>query len=422
MGTRLQLFLPPASSPRCGLGKSGRRLLSVLDSTDAASSNRLIRKFIASSPKHLALDTLSHLLSKRLGSFALPMYRRISEASWYKWNPKLLAELVALLENQHRCEESQALMSNSLRNLPPLDIGILYCELIESYAKNDLKQHALESFSRVKQIPSIPSSIHRQAHGALITGLCFLQLPEEAERIVQVMENEGSKPTPFELRAILLSYGRLGLFKEMKRIINQMAELDIVSANMVLSCFGQRHELSKMLHWLQEMRQFRIDFSLRTYNSVLNACPEISSIVQDPRSLPLSMEELFEQLEKTRLAQAEMLLIKELIQSNVLAQSLKWSDSEGKLDLHGMHLGSAYLILLQWVEELRHRLCVGEVSPVEISVVCGSGKNSSIRGESPVKKLVSELMFQMNSPLKIDRKNVGRFVAKGKAAKQWLCG
>ncbi|KAG9441885.1 hypothetical protein H6P81_017739 [Aristolochia fimbriata] len=421
--TTLQLFSPPASWPRCGLGKPGRRLLTALDLTDAAASDRLIRKFVASSSKHVALETLSHLLSHRLVSFALPMYRRISEASWYKWNPRLLAELAASLELEHRCEESQSLISDSLRNLPPRDLGILYCELIESYAKNQLKQQAIDCFSRLKQIPSVPTSVHRQAHGALIAGLCTLQLPEEAERVAQSMvENEGFRPTSFELRAILLCYGRLGLFGEMKRIITQMKEFDTVTANMVLSCYGHHQELRQMLHCLQEMRHSQFDFSLRTYNSVLNHCPVISSILQYPRSLPLSTKELFGRLDNTIGGEIEALLIKELIMSDVLAQTSHWSDSDAKLDVHGMHLGSAYLILLQWVEELKQRLSAGEPSPAEISVVCGSGKNSCITGESPIKKLVSELLFRMNSPLKIDRRNVGRFVAGGRAAKVWLLG
>ncbi|KAL4289260.1 hypothetical protein AHAS_Ahas19G0368400 [Arachis hypogaea] len=49
------------------------------------------------------------------------------------------------------------------------------------------------------------------------------------------------------------------------------------------------------------------------------------------------------------------------------------------------------------------------------------GKHSNVRGESPVKVLVKKMMVNMGSPLRIDRKNNGCLVAKGRAVKNWLC-
>jgi DNA-nicking Smr family endonuclease len=116
------------------------------------------------------------------------------------------------------------------------------------------------------------------------------------------------------------------------------------------------------------------------------------------------------------------MLVKELIESSVLKEATKWDTSEGKLDLHGMHLGSAYVIMLQWMEETRNRLSDGEhVIPAEITVVCGSGNHSTVRGESPVKSMITQIMAQTRSPMRIDRKNIGCFVAKGNVVKKWLC-
>ncbi|XP_077219652.1 pentatricopeptide repeat-containing protein At2g17033-like, partial [Tasmannia lanceolata] len=228
-----------------------------------------------------------------------------------------------------------------------------------------------------------------------------------------------------EHRSIALNYGRSGLFEEMRRVVRRMEDsgigLDTVIMNIVLSCYGEYGEMPEMVSWVRKMRDLDIAFSVRTYNSVLNSCPTMISIVGEPDKFPLSIVGLVEKLEKASSSPNEVLLIKELVSSVVLEETLQWSSSEGKLDLHGMHTCSSYLILLQWLEELRLRFSEGTVLPLEISVVCGSGKYSSIRGESPVKALVSEMMFRMSSPLKIDRKNTGRFVARGKAVKDWLC-
>jgi len=72
----------PPPCPRCSLSKQGHRFLSSLiaaDSEDISATRHLLRKFVASSSKHVALSTLSHLVSPtttshyRLCSLALPV-------------------------------------------------------------------------------------------------------------------------------------------------------------------------------------------------------------------------------------------------------------------------------------------------------------------------------------------------------------
>lgn len=86
-GNRHQLPPPPKIiaplSTKCTLTKQAHRFLSTLTSTasrDSSSSaiDKLIRKFVESSPKSVALRVLSHLLSPRisqphLSSLALPV-------------------------------------------------------------------------------------------------------------------------------------------------------------------------------------------------------------------------------------------------------------------------------------------------------------------------------------------------------------
>ncbi|XP_058098403.1 pentatricopeptide repeat-containing protein At2g17033 isoform X1 [Magnolia sinica] len=402
------------------LSKHGHRLLSSIRVSEPTSADSLIRKFVASSSKSVSLNALSHLLSNDLPSLALPMYRRICKTPWFKFNPKLTADVVALLGKHGLVLESQALISESILNMGHQDLALFYLNLVESYSEHRLKQQVFDSYECLKQVLPQSSSLGRRSYVSMINGLCLLDLPCDAEEMLEKMGNAGHRPSAFEFRLVVLGYGRSGLFSDMRRILHKMEDcgfaLDTVCANMVLSCYGVHGELSEMDSWLGRMKDLEIAFSIRTYNSVLNSCPTIMSMLEEPKSLPLSIEELF-----TKLTTDEVLLVRELVSSGVLVEILEWSSSEGKLDMHGLHLVSAFLILLQWVEELRTRLCAEAVVPLEISVVCGSGKHSSIRGESPIKLLVSEMMFRMNSPLKIDRKNVGRFVARGKAVKDWLC-
>ncbi|KAM0025793.1 hypothetical protein Hdeb2414_s0021g00578781 [Helianthus debilis subsp. tardiflorus] len=81
----LRLALPPClrspqPSIRAALGKQSQRFLTSIATTDnLATTARLIRKFIASNSKTVALDALSHLVSpnttsfSRLSSLAFPV-------------------------------------------------------------------------------------------------------------------------------------------------------------------------------------------------------------------------------------------------------------------------------------------------------------------------------------------------------------
>ncbi|KAF9621746.1 hypothetical protein IFM89_027600 [Coptis chinensis] len=439
----LQLSLPltwnpqlkprPFFQPLCALSKQAQRLLTSLDaaSGDTTTSHRLIRKFVSSSSKSISLNTLSHLISSdvhRYSSLALPMYERIAETCWFSWNSKLVSSVIASLESQGLKDEAELLISESIQRLKfrERDVALFYCDLIESLSKHGLNEAVFDHYARLKQVLSAGScslntSLNRKALQCMINALCTLDLAHNAEKTMGEMRNAGLKPSKFEFRSIVLAYGRLGLFDEMRRILDEMEisgyTLDTICFNMVLSSYGTHKEVSEMVLWIQKMKNSNTPFSIRTYNTVLNSCPTVMSLLQDPKTIPLSILELMEELQKD-----EIVLIQELKDSSVLVDLLEWSSMEGKLDLHGMHLGCVYVIMLQWIEELRSRFSdENSVIPAEIVVVCGLGKHSSVRGESPVKALVLEMMVRLSSPMRIDRKNIGCFVAKGKNVRNWLC-
>lgn len=246
-------------------------------------------------------------------------------------------------------------------------------------------------------------------------------MPADAEKFIHEMRLSGFSPSPFEFRSVVQAYGRAEAFGEMTRVLGSMQEngivVDTVCANIVLSCYGDAGRFSEVVSWIHKMRESDIKFSIRTYNSVLNSCPTLIAITNDVRVLPLSVDTLLRKMEDESGYPDEPLLLRELTKLPLLDAIVEWSDPVVKLDLHGLHVTAAYVILLQWMDVVGSRLAAGMDVPLEFSIICGLGKHSRMRGESPVKKLVSVMMFQLKSPLKIDRKNIGKFVAKGKDRK-----
>ena len=338
---------------------------------------------------------------------------------------------MALLDKQGRYEESEKLISEAVSKieLRERELVLFYCSLVESHSKQGSKRGFDVSFTRLNRVVDDSSSVYVKQRGfeAMVSGLCEMGQVCEAEKVFDEMRVRGVKVSRFEFRCVLYGYGRLGLFEDMERVVNQMESegfvADTICCNMILSAYGCHCELARMVLWLRKMRASQISFSIRTYNSVLNSCPTIMSIMAKEmetgvETLPLSIGEL-----SGILSGDEALVVKELVESNsVLEEVMTWDSLEGKLDLHGMHLGSCYLMMLKWMEELQNGFKDGKyVIPREITLVCGLGKHSNVRGESPVKSLVRKMLVRLKSPMRNDRKNVGCFVAKGKVVRDWLC-
>lgn len=338
---------------------------------------------------------------------------------------------MALLDKQGRYEESEKLISEAVSKieLRERELVLFYCNLVESHSKQGSKRGFDVSFTRLNRVVDDSSSVYVKQRGfeAMVSGLCEMGQVCEAEKVFDEMRVRGVKVSRFEFRCVLYGYGRLGLFEDMERVVNQMESegfvADTICCNMILSAYGCHCELARMVLWLRKMRASQISFSIRTYNSVLNSCPTIMSIMAQEmetgvETLPLSIGEL-----SGILSGDEALVVKELVESNsVLEEVMTWDSLEGKLDLHGMHLGSCYLMMLKWMEELQNGFKDGKyVIPREITLVCGLGKHSNVRGESPVKSLVRKMLVRLKSPMRNDRKNVGCFVAKGKVVRDWLC-
>ncbi|KAJ4851542.1 hypothetical protein Tsubulata_019456 [Turnera subulata] len=414
------------------LSKAGQRFFTLVATKrkagDTLANSRLIKKFVTSSPKSVALEALSHLLSHpHLSSLAFPLYLKITEAPWFVWNPTLVAQVAACLDRQCQDKESARLLSECISKLQPKEreLALFYRDLIDSQSRHGSARGFEESCARLRQLVCDSSSVYvkRQGYRGMISGLCEVGKPGEAEELMREMTRVGIKASMFEFRCVLHGYGRLGWLKEMQRIIDEMlsegVEVDSAFSNMILSSYGAHSALPEMVVWLRKMKSLGIPLSIRSYYSVLSSCPAILSLVQNNSKedgLPISLGELMKVL-----GEDEAMLVEGLVGSSVLNEVMEWDALEGRLDLHGMDLGSAYLIMLQWMEELRSIFGNGSnVVPAEIRVVCGWGKHSRERGKSPLKRMVKEIMVRTGSPMRIDRENLGCFVAKGKVVRDWL--
>lgn len=424
--------IPRRRSGPCALTKQGQRFLTSV-ATNPSASHHALRKFIGSSSKHVVLDTLSHLLSpnsthSHLSSIALPLYLMIKECSWFNWNAKIEAEAIALMFKLERLDLAETLQSEAVNELGFQNARSLcdfYCHLVYSCAKFSLKEKVFDCCDHLKQlIHSSGSSVYikQRATDSMVGALCEIGFPREAEALLEEMRGSVKlKPSAFAFRSLIYAYGQLGILEDMNRTLAQLENegfvIDTVSSNMVLSSLGAHQDLVGMSSWLQKVKTSGVSVSIRTFNSVLNTCPMITSMLLDLKSIPLTNEELM-----SSLSQDEANLMQELIVLPILDQVVVCDTlDELKLDLHGSHLSSAYVIFLLWIKELRSRFLFGNHTvPREIAVVCGSGKHSSIRGQSPVKGLIKEMIFRMRCPLKMERGDGGCFVAKGHVFSNWL--
>lgn len=411
---------------RCsGLSKASEKTASALRRARARGDEVALRGLIRKSTnmsKAARLSVVDDLLRQHDWDLALPMYCAIKEADWYKWNSKLHAHMIALLEKYEQQDEAHSLHLEANENLNPVDKIKFYCSLIEYYSKCGLKDQILSTYILLKDLPH--RSVDAIGYKSLISALAVMNLPSEAEEILREMEASGYKPCPNEFKCILYAHGRCGHFQEMEGTLKLLEScgysVDTVTMNMILSCYGSYQEYKSIKTWLRRMQVDNIELSIRTYNAVANSCPTLISFALLHEDISLSTGSLLDAMSKKGVTE-ELSLVQELLSLGLPPGSTDWSSMQWALDLHGMVPSAAYAILLVWLEEVKSRIEGTSKLPTEISLVCGLGKHSMARGDSPIKIMISEMMFKMKSPFKVDRCNRGRFIARGNTVKTWLC-
>jgi pentatricopeptide repeat protein len=346
-------------------------------------------------------------------------YEAVTQARWFKWSSIHAAAVAALLEINGSTRESRSLISDSiLQHLQSTDeVALFYCDLMAAFSSRGLKGRAMDFYKELRSKPLTRCKTYM----AMIKSLCLMGLTTEAEEALKEMVTLGYQPEAFQFGLVAKCYGKSGSIVEMERVISSMSDAGIRlgtgAANIVLSCYSSCRDHSKMLAWLKKMRKLRIAPTTKAYNFVLNSCPVLALMVQElGPSLPLSTTGLVKKLKSASPQTAEAELVHELLATSpVLEKAMEWSETEVKLNLHGFSMVATYVLMLQWVEVMK-----GRKLPLEVSVVCGIGKHSDVRGEPKVRDLAQEVLSRMCSPLRLSTRNKGRLVAKRDRVKQWL--
>ncbi|KAL6848357.1 hypothetical protein ACP4OV_021651 [Aristida adscensionis] len=399
--------------------RSERRLMSELERTvTAGAAERVIRSYVGTKSERAALAALSRLLMDS-DPLAIPFYDAVTQARWFKWSSIHAAAVAALLEVNGSTGESRSLISDSIsQHLQSTDeVALFYCDLMAAFSSHGLKDQAMDFYTELRSMPLLG----RKTYMAMIKSLCLMGLASEAEKALKEMVSLGYQPEAFQFGLVAKCYGKSGLLVEMERVISSMSDAGIRlgtgAANIVLSCYSSCRDHSKMLAWLKKMRKLRIAPTTKAYNFVLNSCPTLASVVQElGPSLPLSKMGLVKKLKSRSPGAAEAELVHELLaSSSVLDKAMEWTETEVKLNLHGFSTIAAYVLMLQWVDLMK-----GRMLPLDVSVVCGIGKHSDVRGEPKVRELAQEVLSRMGSPFRLSTRNKGRLVAKRDRVKQWL--
>uniref|UniRef100_A0A0D9VBF8 Smr domain-containing protein n=1 Tax=Leersia perrieri TaxID=77586 RepID=A0A0D9VBF8_9ORYZ len=425
-GRRMRNTAASASLRRAAAGggsswRSERRLMSELERTvTAGAAERLIRGYVGNKSERAALAALSRLLMDS-HPLAIPFYEAVTQARWFKWSSIHAAAVAALLEINGSKEESRSLISDSISRLDSTtteEVALFYCDLMAAFSSRGMRDRAMDFYAQLKTMPLSGA----KTYTAMIKSLCLMGLAGEAEAALRKMVSEGYKPEAFQFGLVAKCYGKAGSLVEMERVISSMSDAGIRlgtgAANIVLSCYSSCRDHSRMLAWLKKMRKLRVAPTTKAYNFVLNSCPAVGSMAQELGPLlPLSTAELVKKVRSASPWPEEPELVQELLSSSsVLDKAMDWSVSEVKLNLHGFSTIAAYVLMLQWVDVMKAR----RELPLEVSVVCGIGKHSDVRGEPKVRELAQEVLSRMGSPLRLSMRNKGRLVAKRDRVKQWL--
>ncbi|VFQ93095.1 unnamed protein product [Cuscuta campestris] len=422
---------------RCGPGNEDDRFLNsvLLASPDDDNLRRMLRQFVESTSQDYAVGTLFRLTSPatsssnpRLSSLALPLYQVLTETAWFQWSPRVVTKVIALLHKQEQHCEAEYLTKETISILNVRGksaLTIFYGQLVEELSKHELRRevlHTCEELRRHLLVGNRPAAWALLfGYQSMIKAMHLLGMPYIIEKLMEEMRELGLKVSAFEHTCLVYGYGKLGLFKEMKRALADMRRdgfaVDRLVTTMVLSSFGAHGQLGEMETWLRKMKDANVKPHMRTFNTVLNNCPKLRALLQDAmekdEDLPLSLKELLDYL-----GGDERSLVLCLVESSSLIRQTRiWAN----LDLHGMHLTTAYLFMLLWLCELRW-ICKRHSYklPSEVKVVCGKGSHSVVRFKSPLQELVQKMVVQLDLPLRNDSETIGCFVAKGKILKDWM--
>lgn len=407
-------YAAPSDAP----SKAASRLLFHLRHS-RASLKATLRRSVVHLPKSTLLATLRHLLLEHDWQVALPMYLSLADAPWFKWNPQLHAELVALLTKFEQTLHAQSLLDGLEEKLHPKQLMDFHRALVQHYARYGLKDEVLTTFKGL-QVLSHPHAMVFSL-SSLLQAYASMDLPHEAHAILHDMQCQGLKPSAKDFKAVIFSFGKCGMFDDMETLACDMEKMkllnDPVVFNMIITTYATVENHIKIKHWLDKMLALDIKPSIRSVNGIAKACRVLTRISKS--NTYVRMGALLEYLKSHGATNGELEIVNDLLKFCLVQEAVKW-DSFWQLDLHSAAIGSAYMMLFCWLEEVHERLKIKQTFPSEIIIVTGWGKHSEIRGSSSMKVMIRDLLVSIKSPFMVDSLNKGRLLAKPHAVVSWF--
>ncbi|CAM6098596.1 unnamed protein product [Calypogeia fissa] len=406
-----------------GRRKTVERMVTTLQRNrhDVRSVRGTLRR-LGNEARPTQIQILQQLLDDQDWQLALPMYKSLTEKDWYRWSPTLHARLVALLDFSEQLQEAESLVSELPEQLNIRDRLMLQVCLIESYAKYALLDKALATFHGL-QSHSLPS-MECLGYRALIRAYLCMDLPHQAHLVLTEMKSKELRPCLDDFKALLAAFGRGEHFADMEKVAYEVTEnrlrLDQSGFNMMLSAYSQAKRFDSGSVTLRRMKELSIPCSVNTYNAISKSCPSLIAYYESVHELPQSAACLCTSLQLMGIPDGELGAVKELLALGLPPDSVKWDQDVWELDMHDMFLGTASVVLFQWLRQLKVHCVDGVPVPLTIRVVTGWGKHSDVEGRPVLKHKVLELLERMQSPFRIDSHNKGVLMSRGSSLKSWL--
>ncbi|QHO14195.1 hypothetical protein S83_052960 [Arachis hypogaea] len=139
----------------------------------------------------------------------------------FTWNPIIVSDSAALLDQLGRSEEAEALVFEATSEFESRnrELALFYCKLLESHSKRGSPKNFDVAYYYMNQLfhSSFSVYIKHRAFEYMVSGLYVMDRSREAEDLVEGLRGNGGAidPSAFELKSIMYGYGRLGLFHDL---------------------------------------------------------------------------------------------------------------------------------------------------------------------------------------------------------------
>ncbi|KAL8159084.1 hypothetical protein V2J09_000621 [Rumex salicifolius] len=322
---------------------------------------------------------------------------------------------------------------------------LTYSTLLDAYSKGGLYQEAIEVFGEFKQTGLRADVV---LYSSLIDAFCKGGQIESAVFWLDEMMKEGIKPNVVTYNTIIDALGKSATALESSREVTEVR------------LAGDRSNCTSILGIFHKMHELEIRPNVVTFSAILNACSRCNSfedasmLLQElhlfddhvygvahgmltgfKENVWLQALSLFDEVKKmdSSTASAFYNALTDVLWHFGQKQGAQLVVVEGKgrnvwenvwspscLDLHLMSSGAAQAMVHTWLLDIRSNIFKGQKPPELLSILTGWGKHSKVVGDGTLRKAIEALLNGMNSPFRVAKSNMGRFVSPGTLVASWL--